>query len=153
MSRWRLGEAEVEALISSGELQPLVGEAANGEPWLARAAHTLQTATSISTSDPLSAYVLAYDAARQAAVGLLAHEGLRPTTKGGHYAVERAMTAQFHDAFAVFGALRRRRNRVEYPTGPVDEVTVDEIHEALAAITIILDQAQTLLPNLGLFRP
>ena len=35
-----------------------------------------------------SAFVLAYDAARYAARALLAQQGLRPTTSGGHYVVE-----------------------------------------------------------------
>ena len=34
-------------------------------------------------------------AARQACVALLAQQGLRPTTAGGHYAVEEAIRAQF----------------------------------------------------------
>jgi phage tail tape-measure protein len=37
--------------------------------------------------------VLAYDAARQACVALLAQQGLRPTTAGGHYAVEEIIRA------------------------------------------------------------
>jgi hypothetical protein len=151
MTRWRLGETEIEALLASGELQVLVDEAAQGEPWLTKAARTLQTATSASGTDPSSAYVLGYDAARQACVGLLAQQGLRPTTKGGHYAVQRAVTAQFKDGLGPFGALRRRRNQIEYPTAVVDEVGAEEIAEALATIATMLDRAAALLPNLGLF--
>jgi hypothetical protein len=39
--------------------------------------------------------VLSYDAARQACVSLLAQQGLRPTTSGGHYAIEEVIRAQF----------------------------------------------------------
>lgn len=151
MSRWQLGEAEVEELLHAGELQRLVGNAANGGPWLEKARRTLATAEQVATTDPSSAYVLAYDAARQACVALLAQQGLRPTTRGGHYAVERAVVAQFRDAFAVFGSLRRRRNRIEYPTELVDDVAGEEIDEALAAVAAILDKAAAVLPNLGLF--
>jgi hypothetical protein len=151
MTRWRLGEAEIEALLAAGELQVLVGDAAQGEPWLTKAARTLQTATSVRSSDPSSAYVLGYDAARYACVGLLAQQGLRPTTKGGHYAVERAVTAQFKDRLGTFGSLRRRRNQIEYPTTVIDEVDAEEITEALETIATMLDQAAMLLPNLGLF--
>lgn len=80
MARWKLGEAEVEALIGSDELQKLTGDAANGERLLAKAAVTLDTARTAIERDPDSAFVLAYDAARQALTGLLAHQGLRPTT-------------------------------------------------------------------------
>lgn len=31
MGRWKIGGAEIEALVSGGELQKLTGEAANGE--------------------------------------------------------------------------------------------------------------------------
>ncbi|MGL5811687.1 MAG: hypothetical protein ACRCYQ_17230, partial [Nocardioides sp.] len=118
MARWKNGEAEIEALVAGGELQKLTGEAANGELLLAKASTTLETARSAIATDPDSAFVLAYDASRQALTALLAHQGLRPTTKGGHYAVERATRAQFGQGFRQFGALRRRRNELEYPERP-----------------------------------
>jgi len=99
MARWKLGEAEVEALIAAGELQKLTGQAANGERLLEKASTTLQTARSAIDSDPDSAFVLAYDAARQALTALLARQGLRPTSKGGHYAVERAVKSEFGQGF------------------------------------------------------
>jgi hypothetical protein len=46
----------------------------------------------IQTS-PDSAFVLAYGAACQACTALLAEQGLRPTTSGGHYAVEESVRA------------------------------------------------------------
>lgn len=95
MARWKRGEAEVEVLIAAGSLQKLTGAAANGARLLKKAVVTLETARSAVERDPDSAYVLAYDAARQALTALLAHQGLRPTTKGGHYAVEQAAQAQF----------------------------------------------------------
>jgi hypothetical protein len=45
-------------------------------------------ARAIEQASPDSAFVLAYDAARQACTAPLAQQGLRPTTSGGHYAVE-----------------------------------------------------------------
>lgn len=91
--RRKRGESDVEALIATGELQKLAGAAANGDRLLEKAAVTLETARSAIERDPDSAFVLAYDDARQALTGLLAHQGLRPTTKGGHYAVEQAARA------------------------------------------------------------
>ncbi len=151
MSRWGIGEAVVDELVKGGHLQQVAGSAANGEGWLDKAATTLDSARSLVDLDPSSAYVLGYDAARQACVGLLAQQGLRPTTAGGHYAVEQAVVAQFRDAFTVFGSLRRGRNRIEYPTNPTDETTSDEVTEALDAVAAMIDQASKLLPNLGLF--
>ncbi|WP_066586558.1 hypothetical protein [Cellulomonas timonensis] len=151
MARWKRGESEIEALISSGELQSLIGAAANGERLMEKAGVTLQTARSAITTDPDSAFVLAYDASRQALTALLAHQGLRPTTRGGHYAVERAVRAQFGPGFRQFGALRRRRNELEYPERPGDDATTDEASEAVHNADAILRAAEGLLNQLGLF--
>lgn len=141
MARWKRGESEVEALRA----------AANGERLLEKAAVTMTTAKSAIETDPGSAFVLAYDASRQALTALLAHQGLRPTTKGGHYAVEQAVRAQFGPGFRQFGALRRRRNELEYPERPDDDATRDEASEAVESAEAILAAAQGLLDQLGLF--
>lgn len=151
MARWKRGESDVESLIGSGELQKLTGEAANGQRLLQKAAVTLETARSAIKTDPDSAFVLAYDAARQAVTGLLAQQGLRPTTKGGHYAVEQAVRAQFGPGFRQFGALRRRRNELEYPERPGDDATTEEATEAVDQARAMLTAAEGLLDQLGLF--
>lgn len=151
MARWKRGDSEVEALIASGELQRLTGDAANGERLLEKAAVRLGTARSAIERDPDSAFVLAYDASRQALTALLAHQGLRPTTKGGHYAVEQAIRAQFGPGFRQFGVLRRRRNELEYPERPGDDATNDEASEAVEHAAAIINAAQGLLDQLGLF--
>lgn len=151
MARWKRGESEVEGLIASGDLQKLTGDAANGERLLEKAAVTLETARSAIKHDPDSAFVLAYDASRRALTALLAHQGLRPTTKGGHYAVEQAVRAQFGPGFRQFGALRRRRNELEYPERPGDDATVDEATESVDHSQAIITAAEGLLNKLGLF--
>jgi HEPN domain-containing protein len=151
MTQWKRGEADVEALIAAGELQKLTGEAAHGERLLKKAVVTLGTARLAIERDPDSAFVLAYDAARQALTALLAHQGLRPTTKGGHYAVEQAARAQFGPGFRQFGALRRRRNELEYPERPDDDATIEEATEAVNDAQAIITAAEGLLDQLGLF--
>jgi len=151
MARWARGEAEVEALLAGGDLQKLTGEAADGRRLLVKASVTLDTARSACERDPDSAFVLAYDASRQAATALLAEQGLRPTTKGGHYAVERAVRAQFGPGFRQFGALRRRRNELEYPERPGDEATTEEAKESIASAATIVAAAKALIDQLGLF--
>jgi hypothetical protein len=97
MTRWGRGEAQIEQMIENGELQRVTGagaDGADGAPWLAKATVTIATAESVTASDPNSAYTLAYDSARFACVSLLAQQGLRPTTTGGHYAVQVAVTRQ-----------------------------------------------------------
>lgn len=151
MVRWRQGETAVQSLIEAGELQQLSGGAANGEPLMMRASTTLGSARSVLETDPDSAFVLAYDAARHALTALLTHQGLRPTTRGGHYAVEQAVRAQFGPIFRQFGALRRRRNELEYPGRPGDEATPDEARDAVDRAAGVVDDAARLLPQLGLF--
>ena len=151
MARWKRGEIDVENLIAARDLQKLIGEAANGERLLAKASVTLETARSAIERDPDSAFVLAYDAARQALTAVLAHQGLRPTTKGGHYAVEQAIRAQFGPGFRQFGALRRRRNELEYPERPGDDATVDEAAQSVEHAHEIITAADSMLEQLGLF--
>jgi len=151
MARWQRGTAEVEALLAAGELQKLTGAAANGERLMRKASTTVQTARSVIETDPDSAFVLAYDAARQALTALLAHQGLRPTTSGGHYVVEQAIKAQFGPGFRRFGALRRRRNELEYPQRPGDDASTDEATEAVEDAQEIITAAQGLLDRLSLF--
>jgi uncharacterized protein (UPF0332 family) len=151
MARWPRGEAEIERLLGLGHLQVTTGAAADGEPLLAKASRTLETAASITSSDPDSALVLAYDAARYAATALLAQQGLRPTTAGGHVAVDSALRAQFGDGFRGFGYLRRRRNELEYPSASTAASDVDEANDAVAQSRGILQAAEKLFLNLGFF--
>jgi HEPN domain-containing protein len=145
-----MGEAEIEKLLAERQLQQVTGAQANGEHLLRRAARTLSTASDI-VDDPDSAYILAYDAARYAGTALLAQQGLRPTTSGGHYAVELALRSQFGNGFRPFGAMRRRRHELEYPSGPAETTTPKEAHEAIEDAQRLYDAASRLLPTLGVF--
>jgi hypothetical protein len=149
MARWPRGEAEIERLLGLKHLQAVTGAAANGRPLLDKAHRTLGTASSIASTDPDSAFVLAYGAARYAA--LLTQQGLRPTTAGGHVAVESAIRAQFGDGFRSFGFLRRRRNELEYPSSGSTTSDVEEATEAVAQSRSIIEAADQLLPNLSCF--
>lgn len=80
-----------------------MGAQADGQPWIAKARRTLASASELVHSDPDSAYILAYDAARFACTAVLSHQGLRPTTAGGHYAVDTAVRDQFGGPFEKFG--------------------------------------------------
>jgi hypothetical protein len=151
MNRWTRGEADIEQMLATQELQRVTGAGADGGPWLAKAAVTIKTAESIASSDPNSAYTLAYDAARFACVGLLAQQGLRPTTAGGHYAVQRAVLRQFGASFDPFAVMRRRRNELEYPEFPDETVESHEAAEAITNAKNIIDAGRKLLEHLGLF--
>jgi hypothetical protein len=105
VTRWTQGEAEIEQQIGAGDLQQVTGSRANGAALLEKAQRTLDTTRTIAAADPGSAYTLAYDAARHAGTALLAQQGLRPTSRGGHYALERALRDQFGQGFRTFGTM------------------------------------------------
>jgi hypothetical protein len=92
---WETGSAEIAAALAAGHLQRVTGAQAAGAGWINDARTKLATAEAITQSDPTTAYVTAYDAARFALVATLAQQGLRAIQTGGHLAVEHAATAQF----------------------------------------------------------
>jgi hypothetical protein len=151
VSKWPRGEAEVEDLLHRRELERITGAAADGGPLLAQAARTTTTAAGLIGTDPYSAYVLAYDAARFACVSLLAQQGLRATSSGGHYAVEQVVRAQFGSGFRPFGDLRRRRNELEYPHHPADTASEDEARQAIEVAQLLIQAAQALIDQLSFF--
>ncbi|MFY9890306.1 MAG: HEPN domain-containing protein [Streptosporangiaceae bacterium] len=151
MSRWRVGEAQIERLLAGGELQAVTGAAADGEQWLSKAHRTLTTAEAAADNDPDSAFTLAYDAARFACTALLAQQGLRATTRGGHYAIEVAVRSQFDGTFDQFGGLRRQRNEIEYPMIVAAQLTSADARSAAALATELIEAAEQLWQHLGLF--
>src|SRR5215472_15384343 len=129
--RWSAGEATIQRLLTTGHIERVQGAQADGASWLDRARRGIDAARVLAESAPDSSIILAYDAARQACVALLAQQGLRPTTSGGHYAIEEAIRAQFGVTLRAFGGLRRRRNELEYPLYPTERASADEAAEAL----------------------
>ena len=128
----------------------MTGAAADGGPLLEQARRRRPPRPGLSPATH-SAYVLAYDSARFACIALFAQQGLRATTSGGHYAVEQAVRAQFGDGFRPFGALRRRRNELEYPHLPADTASVEEAEQAARTAQQLITAAGTLLPQLSFF--
>jgi hypothetical protein len=149
--RWNAGEATVERLLAAGHIERVQGAQADGASWLDRARRGLEAARVLAGSAPDSSVVLAYDAARQGCVALLAQQGLRPTTAGGHYVVEEVIRAQFGPALRAFGGLRRRRNELECPLYPTEQANAAEAAETLGTAAELIDAAAKLLPNLGFF--
>jgi hypothetical protein len=141
MTRWQRGVAEIERMLADGELQALTGAAADGGQWLAKARRTLSTATDAAGTDPDSAFTLAYDAARFACTALLAQQGLRVTTRGGHYAVEVAVRSQFGGTFDQYGGLRRQRNDIEYPVIIAARLTPDDAQGAIGVANELIGAA------------
>lgn len=151
MSHWTTGAAEVELNIAENNLQRVVGGHAEGASWLQKADKHLATARSIQGDDPESAFLLAAEAAHSMGLGLLAQQGLRPTTAGGHIVVQRVLVAQFGDSFKDFDWIRRRRHEAKYVAFPGEVVTDLEIADALSDTDRMLSGARQLIGRLTNF--
>jgi hypothetical protein len=107
------------------------------------------TAAAASSSGDLSgAYQLAYDALRKSAASLLAMQGLRATSRGGHIAIQEAVLAQFGSTvrvFRSFSRIRRARNSFEYPSTAAPGPSSDDVNDAITAATQARDAAATIL--------
>jgi HEPN domain len=156
MPKWHKGESEVERLLDDGDLERVPADIETAESLVVVAERHIATAATATSSDPEGALALAYDASRKAATALLAHQGLRPTTKGGHLAVVRAMEAQFPGVPGLrsLDRLRRRRHQAEYPDpSSYDAVDETEAQDAVAVAQATCDAARRLFETdkLGVF--
>jgi hypothetical protein len=156
VGRWAKGAERVTALIEAHHLQRVVGDPDTVNALLASARRHIASARLTAEDDPEASYTLAYDAGRKAATALLTHQGLRPTTAGGHLAVVDTIGAQFPGVpgLASLDRLRRRRNQAEYPDPHgYDPITVAEANDAVTVADRCLASAQRLLEldELGVF--
>lgn len=79
---------------------------------------------------------------------MLAVQGLRATSRGGHIAVQDTVLAQFGETvrcFRAFSRLRRNRNRFEYPGDAASAPTTDDVDDALAVAREAVERAGTIL--------
>lgn len=113
---------------------------------------TAERRLAITAIDATGAYQLLYDAARKALNAVLAVQGLRATSRGGHVAVVDAICAQLDPPYGAtvrpFDRLRRRRNQAEYPTADTPPVDADEVAADLPKVTAIVGLAESLLDQL-----
>ena len=156
VGRWAKGAERVNALIEARHLQQVVGDPDTVTALLASARRHVASAGLTAENDPEAAYSLAYDAARKSATALLNHQGLRPTSTGGHLAVVDAINAQFPGVpgLTSLDRLRRRRNQAEYPDPRnYDPITVAEANDAVTVADRCLASAERLLEldELGIF--
>jgi hypothetical protein len=146
---WEPGRARVEQLLAAGELERVTPDPTVARRLLTDTAKHLDTATTaIDGEDQSGAYQLAYDALRKSAAALLAVQGLRATSRGGHLAVQDAVTAQFGNtvrSFKSFSRIRRARNSFEYPDTDTGGPNIDDVQDAIATATNAHHAATTIL--------
>ena len=156
MPRWNKGSDAIERLLAARQLQRVSADSTTRDALVESARRHIVTASRSTADDPEGAFVLAYDSARKTATALLAQQGLRPTTAGGHIVIVEAMNAQFPGVPGLksIDRLRRRRNQAEYPEpSSYDPITAEEAEEAIAVAGECIDTATRLLaaPQLGIF--
>jgi hypothetical protein len=152
MTRWATGREDLEAMVTAGDLEQVAPSPENAARLLAEAERHLRSAELVAEADPAGGYDLLYAAARKAMAATLAVQGLRATSKGGHIAVQEAVTAQLGRSGAVvrpFGRLRRTRNDADYPRLDTPELSAEDIAEDLPKAKEIVAAMQTLRPHLS----
>jgi hypothetical protein len=142
---WLRGADEVRTLIDQGELEVVQSSEEMAGQLLEQGALDVQSAETVLDSNPKGALGLAYDAARQSATALLIVQGLRPTTRGGHVAVQEAVVAQFNGPFGMFSRHRRMRNEHQYPRQGTAPVTRGDAEELIRFASECIDAAGQLL--------
>ena len=155
MTRWATGAEQIMAMLADGELEQVAPSPQNAARLLAEADRHLRSAALLAADDPAGAYDMLYAAARKAMAAALAAQGLRATSKGGHLAVQDAVTHQLGATGSVvrpFGRLRRTRNDADYPRLDSPEHTTDDIDEDLPKARQIVAAMGALLPHLAPWR-
>jgi uncharacterized protein (UPF0332 family) len=156
VGRWANGADQVTALIEARHLQQVVSDSDAVDALMASAQRHIASAWLTLEQDPEAAYSLAYDAGRKSATALLNHQGLRPTTAGGHLAVIDTIRAQFSGVpgLTSLDRIRRRRNQAEYPDPhSYDPITPEEAKDAISVAHSCVSSTKRLLQpdELGVF--
>ena len=156
MPRWNKGSEAIERLLDTRQLERVPADADTVARLLASARRHIDSAAMTAAVDPEGAFTLAYDACRKTATALLAHQGLRPTSAGGHIVVVDTINAQFPGVPGLksIDRLRRRRNQAEYPDPQdYDPVTTEEVEDAIDAAQACVSASERLIaaPQLGVF--
>lgn len=143
-------------MLDVGHLERVPADNDTVAALIASARRHVMSATTTAADDPEGAFTLSYDAARTTATALLAHQGLRPTSAGGHIVIVESINAQFPGVVGLnsIDRLRRRRNQAEYPDPHnYDPVTIDEVSDAIETANACLIAAKklTAAPNVVSF--
>jgi HEPN domain-containing protein len=153
---WETGSERIQELIDAGELGQVSPDNELAQRMLSDAGRHLATAAAAEATGDLSgAYQLAYDALRKSTASLLEAQGLRPTSRGGHIAVQDAAIAQFGStirALRSFSRLRRARNSFEYPSAESPGPSEDDVKDAIRVAREVNGAAGKILES-GILSP
>ncbi len=153
--RWEQGRAEVDALIAQGLVEKVAPSREHADRLLAQARRHLANARNSADVDPEGAYSTLYDAGRKALWAVLANQGLRSTTRGGHLAVYDAVRAQLDPPMGAqlrpFDRMRRQRHSAEYPALDTPELDPDDVLIDVPKIQAVVDIAERVLDQMSVY--
>lgn len=152
---WQQGRAQIDTMLADGQLERVQASREHADRLLNQARRHLGSAEATYESDPEGAYGILYDAGRKALWAILANQGLRPTTKGGHLAVYHAVKAQLDPPLGQqlrpFDRMRRQRHDAEYPQIDTPELHPDDIRDDLPKIRATVDIAERVLDTMPVY--
>lgn len=152
--RWAEGASEIEGMIAAGDLENVAPSEAHAQRLLAEAERHLLSADRMADTDPPMAYDSLYSAARKALAAVLAKQGLRATSRGGHIAAQRAIEAQLgrvRHVVRAFNHLRVTRNEADYPSEETPPLKPTDVREDLPEALEIVEAMKKLVPRVGPF--
>jgi hypothetical protein len=153
---WERGRDEIIALLDEGELTRVVADPDLADRLIGAALRHLRSAAVVCDDDPELAYAAVYDAIRKALSAMLQTQGLRPTSDGGHVAVQRAVRAQFGTSMGALlrpvDRIRTTRHAVQYPDSG-SYIDADSVRADLPAAVALVDAAAKAIPHLPVFVP
>lgn len=155
MTSWDAGRDAVLRLLVEGHLERVDVSRSQADFLLDEARRHLASAEVLADQDPSGAYALTYDGARKALTSVLAIQGLRPTSAGGHTAVRDVVEAQLAPSVPgvvrPFDRMRRRRHQLEYPSGSAPAMTPTDVRADILKAADMVTLADRLLTLLGPF--
>jgi hypothetical protein len=153
--RWEQGRVRIDKLLVEGELERVHPSREHADRLIEQARRHLASALLMCESDPEGAYGILYDAGRKALWAIMANQGIRPTSKGGHLAVYHAVMAQLDPPMGAqlrpFDRMRRQRRQAEYPDMSTPDLAADDIVDDLPKVTAIVDIAERVLDQMSVY--
>ena len=155
--RWAQGRAAIDQLLAQHRLQQVPPSRTYADRLLESARRHLVSAAATADDDPDGCAALLYDAARKSLAAVLANQGLRATSNGGHLAIYDAVTAQLDPPLGKilrpFDRLRRQRNQAEYPPidRPAPELAPADLSQDIAVARKIVDTCAQVLDQMPVY--
>lgn len=130
-------------MVAAGVLELVDADFEGAALSLEEARLHLQSAQSISLSDPNGSYQLAYDAARKAVMSSMRAGGFRVRKGEGGHAITAAYAAEAMDPALGkrLDSARRRRNRSEYGSAFFDAASIADAID-LAGLLILAAESE-----------